>query len=104
LALGLVFSFPSGLSAYEFFTLGAALDFPTGPGLPQLDRAAQNLLRNAVASVLNAAHPDVDYPMTVGQVQSAVNTALASGVAAMEALEDDLDELNNLGCPLPLEE
>ena len=102
LPLGQVFSFPSELSAYEFFTLGMALDFTGGP---DVDGAARILLRNAVASVLNAAHPDVAYPMTAQQVQTAVNAALASlDRDAMLALEAELDELNNLGCPLPLEE
>ena len=54
---------------------------------------------------MNAAHPDVDYPMNVTQVRNAVNTALASlDPATILALESELDELNNLGCPLPLEE
>ncbi|MGH9805223.1 MAG: hypothetical protein ACRD4D_08615, partial [Candidatus Acidiferrales bacterium] len=59
----------------------------------------------AVASELNAAHDDVAYPMTVQEVRDAVNEALASlDRATILALEDELDELNNLGCPLPLEE
>lgn len=100
--LGNVFTFPTELNAYAFFTLGQALDFTGGSGL---NGATQILLRNAVASVLNAAHPDVAYPMTVAQVQSAVNSALASlDRDTMLELEGQLDELNNLDCPLPLQE
>jgi len=96
------FVFPTELSGFTNFTLGMALDFTGGPGL---DGAARILLRNAVASLLNAEHPDVDYPMTVTQVRDAVNTALASlDPATILALEAELDILNNLGCPLPLVE
>ena len=100
--LGSSFAFPFELAGFGAFSFGAALDFTGGPGL---DGATRILLRNAVASELNAAHPDVDYPMTVAQVRAAVNAALASlDRDTMLALNDELDELNNLGCPLPLEE
>jgi choice-of-anchor A domain-containing protein len=63
--------------------------------------AAMRLLRAAVAALLNAASPDVDYPLSTGEVISQVNAALASGSAStIEALKDELDDYNNLGCPL----
>lgn len=100
--LGSNFSIPTELGGLGAFSFGAALDFTGGPGLVD---AAKILLRNAVASLLNAEHADVDYPMTATQVRDAVNTALASlDRDTMLALEAELDELNNLGCPLPLEE
>jgi hypothetical protein len=56
------------------------------------------LLRHAVAALLNAASPDVDYPLTTAQITAMVNAAIASGDAtAIESLKDTLDEFNNLG-------
>jgi hypothetical protein len=58
---------------------------------------AQNLLRAAVAALLNAAHPEVNYPLSVAEVISQVNAALASGREDMEILKNELDMNNNLG-------
>ncbi len=62
---------------------------------------AKILLREAVASLLNASHPGVDFPRTERRLISAVNNALASGdretmIDLASLLEDD----NNLRCPL----
>ncbi len=62
--------------------------------------AARILLKAAVAAMLNAASPDVDYPLSEAEIISDVNTALVSGRNAMLALADELDIYNNLGCPL----
>lgn len=59
------------------------------------------LLRQAVAAVLNAASPAVDFPSSVEDIVDAVNAALLSGdAAAIEELKDELDAANNLGCPI----
>jgi hypothetical protein len=59
------------------------------------------LTRHAIAAVLNAAHPGVDYPLTVMEIQTAVNAAFASGDAAtIESTKDMLDRFNNAGCPI----
>ena len=61
---------------------------------------ARILLRAAVAALLNAAHPDVDYPRTPEDVIASVNGALATGLrGTMIALSEELDNDNNLGCP-----
>jgi hypothetical protein len=88
----------TGAGSLGSSTLMQALAFRGGP---MIDGAKQILLRQAVAAVLNAAHPDVDYPLTTAQVISAVNAALASGSrATILALAGSLDMMNNLGCPL----
>jgi len=88
---------PGGLGAA---TLLQALEFPGGPGL---DGAARILLRQAVAALLNAAHPAVNYPVTVAGVRALTNAALASLVReTMLTLASQFDAFNNLGCPLPL--
>ncbi|HWP61878.1 MAG TPA: SdrD B-like domain-containing protein [Candidatus Binatia bacterium] len=62
---------------------------------------AEILLRAAIATVLNAAHPDVSYPYTVAQIQTWVNAALDSqDEAAIVTLAGQLDAANNLGCPI----
>lgn len=79
-------------------TLQEALAFGGGKGS---EGAARNLLRQAVASLLNAVHPDVAFPMSASEVVAAVDAALASDHRkTMNSLKDDLDFDNNLGCPL----
>jgi hypothetical protein len=80
-----------------FSTLLQALGFAGGPGN---DGAAEILLRAGVAALLNASHPDVDYPRTAADVLTAVNTALTQNRDAMLALAAALDADNNRGCPL----
>jgi hypothetical protein len=63
--------------------------------------AARTLLRAGTSALLNAAHPDVNYPRSAGGVIQAVNAALASNDRnTMLTLAGALDEDNNLGCPL----
>ena len=83
---------------YHNNTLVQALEFGGGGGV---NGAKQILLRAAVAAVLNASHPDIDYQFTTAQVINSVNAALASGNrATILALASDLDDANNAGCPL----
>jgi len=79
-------------------TLRQALSFQGGSSTTA---AARILLRAAVAALLNSAHPDIDYPRTTAEVIADVNAALASNNrSTMLALAAELDEDNNLGCPL----
>jgi hypothetical protein len=79
-------------------TLLQALSFQGGSGTLG---AATNLLRAAVAALLNSAHPDLNYPRTTAGVIADVNAALASNNrATMLNLAGRLDRDNNLGCPL----
>jgi len=79
-------------------TLLQALSFEGGSGTTA---AARILLRAAVAALLNSASPDVDYPLSTAQVIAQVNAALASNDrATMLALAAQLDQYNNMGCPL----
>ncbi|MBA2662766.1 MAG: hypothetical protein H0U74_10755 [Bradymonadaceae bacterium] len=76
-----------------------ALNYGGGPGAVG---GARILLRAAVASLLNAAHSGVNYPLTTAQIISQVNAALATGNrSAMLALATQLDNINNqFPCPL----
>lgn len=56
------------------------------------------LLRHAVAALLNAAHPDVNFPLAVGQVIQLVQDAYASG--EFEQAKNELEQANELGCDL----
>ena len=77
-------------------TLLDALNYGGGPG--DLG-AAKNLLRAAVAALLNAK--TVDFHCTAAEVREDVNVALSTQDRdAMLDLKDELDEFNNLGCPL----
>lgn len=74
-------------------TLLDALKFKGG-GLNALGRAA-------VAGLLNAVHPDVDYAFTSSEVISKFQAAVDSGSAALiEATKDEFDSANNGGCGL----
>jgi hypothetical protein len=87
-----------GLGSLGSTTLLDALSFKGGS---TLEEAKQILLRHAVAALLNAAHPDVDYDMTTAEVIALVQTALASGDREdILAAKDTLAGLNEEGCPL----
>ena len=73
-----------------------ALKYKGGKGP---EGAARILLRAAVAAVLNAAHPEVDYPYLVARIQFRVNSALISGSReGMLDWKDVFHDFNNLGC------
>jgi len=75
-----------------------ALSFKGGS---DLEGAEQILLRAAVAAYLNAAHEGVAYPLRRQTFIPEVNAAIASGDRqTMIDLATELDDLNNLGCPL----
>jgi hypothetical protein len=79
-------------------TLLDALSFEGGPTLTD---AQQILLRQAVAALLNAAHPDVDFPRTTDGIIAAVDAALASGDRdTILDLAEELAADNEAGCPL----
>ena len=79
-------------------TLRQALSFGGGSGTTG---GARILLRAAVASLLNSAHPNVSYPRTTAEVIADVNATLASNNrSTMLTLASELDADNNLGCPL----
>jgi hypothetical protein len=96
-----VVTFPDGTSVLMGgATQGQALNFQGGDSVPE---KAEILLRAAVAAVLNADSPGVNFPWTSAQVASAVNAALASQDATtIIDLADQLDGDNNGpgGCPL----
>ena len=60
------------------------------------------LMRHAAAAYLNAAHPDISYPIaTTAEVVALVNAALASGDPdVINDTKDQLDEFNNSGCSI----
>ena len=96
-ALGSVFD-AAGLGSLAPDTLSAALSYGGGSGL---EAAKQILLRQAVAALLNAAHPDVDFALTTAEVIAAVNAALGSGSrSAILATKDELTAANEAGCDL----
>jgi len=90
--------FNQATSATSGSTLLEALSFMGGP---EPDDAEQILMRAAVAAILSATSPDVNYPSTVAEIISSVNTAIASGVRdTMLALATVIDLDNNRSCPL----
>ncbi len=97
-SVGSVFTVPGELNKLAGNSLLQALNYKGGSGA---SGKAQILLRAGVAALLNAAHPDVGYPLSEAGVISAVNDALASGdPKTMVSVASDLDGYNNLGCPL----
>ena len=79
-----------GVDAYPGMTL---LDVVNNPGPPK-----KQVGRMAVAALLNAASPGVDFDLTTAEVIAAFNAAWASG--DYNTTKDMLDDLNNQGCPL----
>jgi hypothetical protein len=96
-ALSTVFS-STGLGTLASTTMLQALQ---GGGGPSITDKKKILLRAAVASLLNAAHPGVDFSMTTAQIITAVNAALESNdPVTILNLATDLDRRNNGGCAL----
>ncbi|WP_435745717.1 hypothetical protein [Nocardioides sp. SYSU DS0663] len=88
--------------ALEGDTLLDALKYRGGKGAEGAERI---LLRAAVASWLNAAHEELEFPLRrdggSDPFVPRVNAAIASGDRAqMLDLAAELDRVNNLGCPL----
>lgn len=76
-----------------------ALGWGTATG--KLHDAFKNLMREAVAALLNASHPGVDYPATPAEVVLMVNDALTScDAAALTTLANELKAANNAGSVL----
>jgi len=93
-----VFASAAGYPGIGSASLIEALDFKGGSGV---DGAAHNLLRAAVAGLLDASHPGVEYPRVPANLIADVNAALASGDRdTMLMLASSIDADNNLGCPL----
>ena len=98
-----VFTVPASLTLKNknlgMYTMIQGLSFQGGS---TTSGKAEILLRAAIAGVLNAAHPDLDYEgYTPATLIAAVNEALASlNGATMVALAAKIDELNNRGCTL----
>jgi uncharacterized repeat protein (TIGR01451 family) len=67
----------------------------TGGGINALARAA-------TAALLNAAHPDINYPTTEAEVIAAVQAAIADGDEAIKMLAEELDMYNNAGCSIDM--
>lgn len=79
-------------------SLHSALGLAGGSGVVG---GARSLVKEAVAALLNASHPEINYPLTQAQVISRVNVALASANRkTMLALAGHLATHNNHGCPL----
>ncbi|TMW71243.1 hypothetical protein [Alteribacter natronophilus] len=59
-----------------------------------------NLIRQAVAALLNASHPDINYPLTPEEVIEEFQTAWDGDQAARVAQGERFESFNRLGCPL----
>ncbi len=57
------------------------------------------LIRHAVAAILNAENPYINYPMTSDEIIQAVGTAINNGVGVLDAesLKNQLESYNQLG-------
>ncbi len=85
----------------KYNTVFGVNDHPSLTLLGALKRGGggnQALGRHAVAAILNASHPNIDYDMTVPQIIAAVQDAYATGI--FEPLKNQLDAFNNQGADL----
>lgn len=85
------FTEPGFVNAFRGKTLLQVLDHGGG---------GKNALgRHAVAAVLNAAHPNVDYDLTEAQVVAMFNDVIEND-GDVNALKKTFESLNEQGCPL----
>lgn len=94
-----------GYGRNQKFETVFAVNVPGDPTLLEALKAQGGginaLERHAVAALLNASSPDVDYPRTAAQVKAKVKSAIESGdPARIERTKDRLEGFNELGCPL----
>jgi hypothetical protein len=95
-AVGSVFTLGGCCTDLGNSSLRRALDFGGGSGVCG---AARNLLRAAVAALLNASSLEVNYPLSEPEVIGLVNAALATcNRDTIIELAGELDRANNLGC------
>jgi hypothetical protein len=104
--IGSVFTMDAAYAAISHKKFSEALAFTGGPTLVDM---AGILMRDAVAGVLNAADPTINYPIsTPAGVISDVNAALANGASAstvtagrniLEAEKNILSGYNEGTCP-----
>lgn len=78
--------------AFPGMTLGQVVRI-RGGGLNALGR-------HTVAALLNAASAEVSYDLTPAEVIAAFNAAYPGNRASYNALKDDFESFNELGCPL----
>ncbi len=96
--VGRSFALPPELNMLARDSFLKALKYAGGSGIAG---AARLLVRDAVVALLNASHPDVNFPLTEPQVVSMVNDGLASmDRRVMMDVRQTLDRHNMEGCPL----
>lgn len=97
--VGDIFTIPGYLSHFADDTLLQALRYNGGGGTAE--GMAMKLLRSAVAGLLNAGHPDVNYIYRYSDILWLVNYGLSTGnPSLMEYYKDLIDAQNNLGSNL----
>ena len=93
-----VFTIPEELELSADDTLYDGLRHPGGNGA---SGGARLLLRTAVVALLNASHPDVNFPLTEAEIIQIVDGALATmDRNAMQDARHEIDMHNSQGCPL----
>jgi len=87
---------PQDVNALRHKTLLQALQFPGGSTVAG---KAQNMLRQAVAALLNACSENVESPLNTQAVIDMVNDALIN-TFKLGTVQNTLETYNKLGCPL----
>ena len=94
-----------GLSPGDSFetVFGTSPDpFPGDPTLADVfdtnGGGINRLSQHALAALLNALHPNVDYDLTPAEVISQYQAALAAGGGAINAQKNIFENFNELGC------
>lgn len=91
-----VFDIPDSF-ALDNVTMLQALSLGGGPGAAGM---ASNLLRAGVAALLNAFHPDINYPVSEADIIAWTNGSLLGSRQTMELQKNWWDQFNNLGCSI----
>jgi len=93
--LGSIFDIPSDIDDLSSYTLLEALYFGGGDSLQE---KAQILFRAAVAALLNAAHSEINYPLSETEIIDQVDTTLDTlDIDEYIFLKDTYDLYNNFG-------
>lgn len=88
------------LDVFERLIFSETFNFSTAINLDITLHGINGLARESVAALLNAAHPDVNYPLSVAQVIQELQASVDLGGDHIQEQLERFQTFNNLACPL----
>ncbi|MGR9047516.1 hypothetical protein ACQ4XT_02525 [Halobacillus faecis] len=87
------------IEQFDRNVFGTTLNFTTAINFDRSLEGINGLVRESIAALLNAGHPDVNYPLTVEEVISELQTSYDLGGNHIDDQFVRFKTFNNLTCP-----